>query len=144
MELEDSLVKHVKVSLLLLATTLVLAACTTGGAHDQLVERDWRLTWIEGFDTIPSGAATPTIRFGSDRRVHGNTGCNIANGSYTVEEDRLTVSALAMTRRACLDERGNELERAYVRAVEGTRRYRIEGGELQLLDDADTVLVRFR
>lgn len=133
-----------RASLLILAAALILAACTTGGAHDDLVDRDWSLTWVTGFDAIPTGAATPTIRFGNDRRVRGNTGCNIATGSYTVEEDRLMVSALVTTRRACLEPRGNELERAYVRGVEATRRYSIEGGELELLDDGGTVLARFR
>lgn len=130
-----------RLATLIFAATILLSACGTGGAHDALVDRDWMLTWIEGFDTLP---VTPTIRFGSDRRLSGNTGCNIASASYTVDEDRLTISALITTRRACVEQRANDLERAYVRAVEATRRYRIEGGELHLLDDAGTVQARLR
>jgi heat shock protein HslJ len=128
--------------LLTLAATLLLLGCTTGAGGGDLIGRDWSLTGIEGFDTMPSGVATPTIRFGADGRLGGNTGCNSAGAAYTVDGDRLAIEALITTKRACLDPRGNELEVAYVRAVEAARRYRIEGGELQLLSDAGTVVAR--
>jgi heat shock protein HslJ len=122
----------------------VVAACTSAGDIGSLQNRDWTLTWVEGFTTLPSAAATPTIRFGSDGRLGGNTGCNSAGAAYTVQGDRLDIEALMATKRACLDPRGNDLERAYINAVERMTRYRIAGGELQLLDDAGTVLARFR
>lgn len=122
----------------------IAAGCSVPAADDQLRDRDWTLVWIEGFDTLPSGVSMPTINFGSDGRLSGNTACNRAGAGYTVEGDRLTINALITTKRACLDPQGNALERAYVAAVEGTRTYRITNGELELLDASGKVLARFR
>ena len=127
--------------LLILATA---GGCATNATDDQLRDRDWTLVSIEGFDSLPSGVSTPTIRFDSDGRLSGNTACNRASAGYTTEGDRLTITALASTRRACLDPQGNTLERAYITAVEGTRSYRIANGELELLDGSGKVLARFR
>ena len=129
--------------------TLFLILATAGGcamtaADSQLRDRDWMLVSIEGFDSLPSGAATPTIRFGTDGRLSGNTGCNRAGADYTAEGDRLTINSMFSTKRACLDPQGNTLERTYITAVEGTRSYRIASGELELLDGSGKVLARFR
>jgi len=134
----------VKTSILALAATLLIFGCTTGAASGDLTGRDWTLTWVDGFAAMPAGVATPTIRFGTDGRLGGNTGCNSAGAAYTVDGDRLTIDMLITTKRACVEERGNQLEQAYVRAVVATRRYRIDGGELQLLDESGTVVARFR
>lgn len=133
-----------KYAILTLAAMLVVTGCTTGAGSGELAGREWKLVWVDGFSTMPSGVATPTLTFGTDGRLSGNTGCNSASASYTVEGDRLSISALITTKRACIESAGQELEQAYVRAIEATRRYRIEGGELQLLDDGGTVLARLR
>ncbi len=133
-----------KFTILTLAAMLVMTGCTTSGATGELVGREWKLVWVEEFPTMPSGVANPTVTFGSDGRLTGNTGCNSASASYTVEGDQLSIGALITTKRACVESAGQQLEQAYIRAVEATRRYRIEGAELQLLDDGGTVLARFR
>lgn len=133
-----------KYAILTLAALLVMTGCTTGAATGELTGREWKLVWVDEFSTMPSGVATPTLSFGSDGRLTGNTGCNSASASYTVDGDRLSISALITTKRACIESAGQQLEQAYIRAIEATRRYRIEGGELQLLDDGGTVLARFR
>lgn len=126
---------------LILATVF---GCATPLANGSFRDRDWMLVWVEGFDSMPSGAATPTIRFGSDGRMSGNTGCNRASAGYTAEGDRLTIDAVASTKRACLDPQGNALERAYLEAVEATSGYRITNGELELLDASGKIVARFR
>lgn len=120
---------------------LLVVACATGGS---LTGREWMLASVDGFPTIPSGAATPTLTFGTDGRLTGNTGCNSASAAYTATGDQLSIDALITTRRACVDPAGNQLESAYVRAVEAARSYRIAGGELQLLDSGGAVVARFR
>ena len=127
---------------------LALAACTMQPAADEadtaFRDRDWQLAWVEGFDTMPSGVATPTIRFGSDGSVSAKTGCNSAGASYKAEGDRLTLDAIFSTKRACLDPNGNALEAAYLGALEKTRAYRIANGKLELLDAGNTVVARFQ
>lgn len=129
---------------MILTLSLALSTCTTTATTDALVDREWTLVTIDGFPTLPSGVATPTIRFGADGRLSGNTACNSASAAYTVEGDRLTIEALISTKRACVDPRGNELEVAYVRAVEATRTYRIANGELELIDASGRTVARFR
>lgn len=131
-------------TMLLILLAVTIQGCTSTAAVDELRGREWTLVWVEGFPSTPAGVQTPTIRFGDDGRLSGNTGCNSAGAAYTAEGDRLTISALITTKRACLAAEGNALEAAYVRAVEGTRRFRIASGELELLSDSGTVLARFR
>ena len=123
---------------------LCFAACTTRGATEQLRDRVWTLTSIDGFTAMPAGVATPTIRFDTDGRLSGNTGCNSAGAAFTTDGDRLTIQPMMVTKRACLEPEGNRLERAYVQAVGRARRFRIAENQLELLDDNGTVLARFR
>lgn len=131
-----------------LLTLFLIFATATGCAVPMadvpLRDRDWTLVSIEGFDSLPSGADTPTIRFESDGKLTGNTGCNRAGADYTAEGDRLTIKPMFSTKRACTDPRGNALERVYLGAIEGTRTYRIANGQLELRDDSGKVLARFR
>jgi heat shock protein HslJ len=122
---------------------LLMTGCTTT-TSTELTDRTWSLAAVDGIASLPSGVATPTIRFGSDGRVSGNTGCNGAGGGYELNEQRLTIGPLTVTRRACAAREGNELEHAYIRAVEATRQFRIAGGELELLDASGAVVARFR
>ena len=132
-----------RLTTLTLTILIALAGCTTSGSIGELRDRDWSLVWIDGFPTLPSGVATPTARFGSDGRFGGNTGCNSAGANYTAEGDRLALDAMITTKRACIETAGNELERAYVSAMERARRFRIVNGQLELLDDGGRVLARF-
>ena len=128
---------------LMLATMLVVAGCATVPDGEVLVDREWSFAWMDGVSSIPRGVAVPSIRFGSDGRLGGNTGCNSAGAAYAVEGDRLTISSMFTTKRACADPVGNEIERKYIAALERTRRFRIAGGELELLDEGGAVLARF-
>jgi putative lipoprotein len=129
--------------ILILATSLAAQGCTSAADVAALRDRQWTLTWVEGFPSLPSGVSTPTVSFGSDGRLSGNTGCNSAGAAYTAEGDGLTIQAVMSTKRACLNPEGNQLERAYLSALERTRRFRITNGELELLDASDRVLARF-
>lgn len=133
-----------RLTILILVLAAILGCSTTPASNEELRDREWSLVWADGFDSLPGGVSTPTIRFGTDGRLGGNTGCNTAGAAYNAEGDRLTIDTLISTRRACVAPEGNALERAYVEAVEGTRRYRITNGQLELLGDGDKVLARFR
>lgn len=49
-----------------------------------------------------------------------------------------------MTKRACAEQLRNELEAAFVGAVQSKRSYRITDGTLELLDDSGRIVSRFR
>ena len=126
----------------LLSLAFVLAACTSATQTEGLREREWKLSWIERFPSTPAGVATPTLRFEADR-ISVQTGCNSAGGSYTATGDRLTIGDMFATKRACVEQAGNELETAYLGALSRTRRFRIAGGQLELLDESGSVIARF-
>ena len=133
-----------KTALVLIILLSATSGCTTRGASEQLRDRVWTLTSIDGFTTMPAGVSTPTMRFDTDGRLSGNTACNSAGAAFTTDGDRLQIQPMIVTKRACLDPEGNRLERAYVQAVERARRFRIAENELELLDESGTVLARFR
>lgn len=124
---------------------LALAGCTTSNAQDQeLRDRDWTLVSVDGASSVPSDQTAPTIRFGADGRLAGNTGCNSASADFTVNGDRLTIGMMITTKRACVERSRNELERAYIEALTATRRFRIVKNELELLNESGSVVARFR
>ena len=131
-----------RLTILILATTLAFTACTTA-TDPGLKDREWKLVWVDGFPSMPAGVATPTIRFDSEGRLSAQTGCNSAGASYTTEGDRVSIGAMALTKRACLNPAGNRLESAYVSAVGQARRFRISDDKLELLDENSQVVARF-
>ncbi|HYQ89328.1 MAG TPA: META domain-containing protein [Candidatus Binatia bacterium] len=66
------------------------------------------------------------------QRVTGSGGCNRITGSYESGRDALRFRGLNTTQMACVS---IETETAFLRALNQTRRYRIIGRTLQLMDD---------
>ena len=77
-----------------------------------------------------------TLIFGADGRVSGSTNCNGFSGTYSVDGSRLTLSPLAMTRRACLAQALSMQEAKYTSALNGEMTWAITGdGALELTGD---------
>jgi copper homeostasis protein (lipoprotein) len=77
-----------------------------------------------------------------DPRAHrftGSSGCNRINGSFDVQGEALRFGRTASTMKACPE---MEIERAFLSALEDTRRYRASGRTLELLGGDGKVLVR--
>lgn len=104
-----------------------------------LVGTTWRLADLAG-KPAPLGqdgkAATLELTI-EGKRVVGFAGCNRISGTYTLKGDSLLLGPLALTRMAC--EKGMDLERGYVAALEHTRTYRLGSQGLELLGDAGPV-----
>ena len=73
------------------------------------------------------------------RRVTGSGGCNRFTGSFQSGAGTLRFGPLAGTRMACP---AMERETAFLRALEGTRRFRLAGRHLDLEDSSGVVLAR--
>lgn len=74
-----------------------------------------------------------TLTFSEDGRVSGSTNCNGFSGTYSVDGTKLTLGALAMTRRACLAEALSNQERKYTSALDGELSWTItDDGALEL------------
>ena len=139
---------------------LALAACTSAGASPSasaapsvepgsasppLEGTAWQLSDYVGPQggTLPvpdAVAATATFTGG---KVSGNAGCNQYNGAYTLDGDKITIGALAMTAMAC-PEPQMALEQAYAAALAKVATYAISGDTLELKTAEGKVGLRFK
>ena len=86
----------------------------------------------------------PSIMLAPDgNRVTGSTGCNRISGTFMQQGSTLRFGRLAMTRMACVPDRG-AAESAFVAAIEATRGQSIEHQTLELRDEAGAVRIRLR
>ena len=133
-------------------TTLVVesvGAVTASGACEKrfaglpLEDTYWRLTSL-GSTTVGAAANArnePSLTFRTDPKLFsGSGGCNRLAGQYQIGSDSLTLRA-AGTMMACPGM--DETERAFTRALNDTRRYRVLGTVLELSDERGRVLARF-
>jgi putative lipoprotein len=129
-----------------------LAVCTgcstipgsAGPSPVSLENRDWRLVEIAGKEVLTQpGRQAPYFRLVSaDGRVVGYGGCNRFFGSYKLDGDSLSFSALGSTRMACLGET-DRLEQTFFAALGSARRFKLSGDVLELSGDTG-LLARFR
>lgn len=96
---------------------------------------------VSGVDVDGWEASAPSIRFGEDGTASGSSGCNQWGGSYTFDGDTLELGEIAMTSMGCPPP-ADEVERAYMDALQQATRWRLEDAELVLLDD-DSELLRY-
>ena len=71
------------------------------------------------------------------QRVKGSTGCNSLSGGYQNDDGRLTLEALATTKRACS---GPDQAQAFTDALERTQRFEIQGQRLMLYGEGEQAL----
>lgn len=105
-----------------------LAAPTAGAIEGRV----WRLTRVAGLD----GKALAGLREAPDMRLEQGRlqafgGCNRLAGGYTLDGDRLTVTALAGTMMAC-DDAAMKVEGAFAKALSGTLSFTVAGESLTL------------
>jgi heat shock protein HslJ len=99
----------------------------------------WALESIEGEKIIIDETVRnlPVLEiYVEDKRVHGNTGCNVLNGSIDIDEDKISFSKMITTEMAC----PGELEQKFLSALEKVNRYKIEKLRLFLYDDDNELL----
>ncbi len=78
-----------------------------------------------------------TAVFGPDGTVAGSAGCNNFTGTYTVDGTKLTIGALATTRKACASPDGiTEQETDYLAALSSSVSFQNDGTGLTLLNAA--------
>ena len=123
-----------------------LVSCAAGadpprpdGAGPPSTDVDWRAETIAGRPAI--GTEPPTLRFGADGRVGGNTGCNALTGSVEIDPPALRFGPLATTRRAC-EPPLMEQEQRFSVALGEVRRFEQEGRTLVLRDAAGVAVMR--
>jgi putative lipoprotein len=112
-----------------------------GGSSDELTNTRWRPVRIGKQDVAVSRRQRePWIELDSrSNHVTGSGGCNRITGSYTNGRGTLRFGPLISTQMACPS---MELETAFLRALNETRRYRMVGRRLELQDDLGRFLAQ--
>ena len=94
----------------------------------------WKLIGLAGKPITPEKAQREAhlILQDKDQRLAGSGGCNRIMGSYQLDGSLLVFGKVASTMMACINMHD---EQAFVATLEKTRRWRIDGKRLDLLDE---------
>ncbi len=126
------------------ASVLALTGCQTTPDQtsaqaaenlQQLQNRTWMVTHIgsEEIKTAPTARHIPSLQFdAATQRVSGADGCNRIMGSYSVSKDRLTLSQMAGTKMACMN--NDNLDQKFNAALTKVTHYQVYSKTLKLMD----------
>ncbi len=93
----------------------------------------------------PLAGTQVTLELRDDGTLGGSDGCNRFMSGYTLDGEKLAIGPLATTRMACRGPEGAAAQASEIAAALGTvAGYRVEGGELTLLDGKGKPAARFR
>lgn len=118
-------------------TTLSLHAAT---AEPPFADTYWKLIQVGGEQTPPpqdQNTQAHLVFHSEGQQVKGSTGCNSLSGGYQNDDGRLTLEALATTKRACS---GPDQAQAFTDALERTQRFEIQGQRLTLYGEGEQAL----
>lgn len=120
------------------------ATCATVPVEVAWHDTRWRPVEIDGAAvTHTPGQPEPYLRFSAEgRRVEGSSGCNRLSGGFEDGDASFRFTGLALTRMMCLPP-ANDLEGAFVAALNAVTSRRMIGNTLELLDAGGAVRTRF-
>ena len=104
-----------------------------------LAGTEWAAFAVDGKAEVTN--PKPKLRWLSADKVAGTGGCNGFTGSSVAGPDSLRLGPLASTGRACLSMPGSQ-EDLFFKALELTRRAKIERDQLVLMDESGKQLAR--
>jgi heat shock protein HslJ len=128
---------------MLLVSCMKQATPPTGAEAAGIEGIQWYLTEVGGSPVSPmADDKQPHILLDpEEKQATGFAGCNNFFGRYELDGSSLTFGPMGATRMACPDlETG--LETSVLEALESTRKWKIDSGDL-LFFDTDDVLARF-
>lgn len=103
----------------------------------------WRLSGLAQNDAVVSTAVDEQITLAlKEGQASGFAGCNDYFGAYELNGNGLTFGALASTKKACEGDPGQR-EMEFLTALERVAGFRIERGQLTLLDSAGNLVMMF-
>ncbi len=123
----------------LVATVALTAGCCNCRSYQKktrrpLVGTEWQLIQLEGRN-VKADPGTFTLRLDDGGNVSGMGACNHLMGSYSTGERRaLKIGPLASTKMACPN-LGQEQQ--FLRAIEATTHYDMDGPMLLLLSNGE-------
>ena len=82
----------------------------------------------------------PTMKL-SEGKITGYSSCNRMQGTYTMEKDKITFGAIAVTKMFCFDTQ--EIEEKYLKALPEVRSWKCEQDKLYFLDENKQIIITF-
>lgn len=122
------------------AATAAASAVGRVAKAGPLVGKVWVLTTLGG--KAPLKGTALTSEFGAKLRVSGSAGCNSYAGAYEVSGNRIRISTLATTKKACAAAIERQ-ETAFLKALTGARSFAIRAGSLTLASAGGRALATF-
>lgn len=103
----------------------------------------WMITEVFGKNIPTNMENQPFVEFNTaEKKLHGNAGCNLINGSYDWNETNPTAISfpqVATTMMACPD---SNVESSVLKALNETKRFgELAGGGIGLYDGADNLIM---
>ncbi len=121
---------------------MVVRVADRGGQDAGIESVAWRPTLI-GDAGVTGGAGDKPLELTlADGSVAGFSGCNRFMGSYSLEGESLTFGPLAATMMACVDQ--DDQEQHFLGALQATATWRLDNGDLVLIDADGSERLRFR
>jgi copper homeostasis protein (lipoprotein) len=119
------------------------SATQTANSLQQLQNRTWIATQIGNTEikTAPTARNIPSLQFDAvTQRVSGSDGCNRIMGSYTAGKDTLTLSQMAGTKMACMN--NDQLDQKFNTALAKVTHYQVYAKTLKLLDRHGNLMIQ--
>jgi heat shock protein HslJ len=110
-----------------------------GSSGTPLVGTNWVLSGGSAL-AVPLTGATVSIRFGSDDRVSGESGCNSYNAAYKASGSSLSIGPSIATTLVLCQGAADAIERAYIAFLPKVQAYSISGTTLSLSGAGGKVL----
>ncbi|HKX83258.1 MAG TPA: META domain-containing protein [Pyrinomonadaceae bacterium] len=108
-----------------------------------LGDRKWVLQQI-GNQVNIRALPTALINFDTNKRsVGGDSSCNVFGGTYNATADRIRITDVVSTMRACIEDDRMSVERKFLDGLREANRYEIRDGLLRLYRDR-RLLLTFR
>ncbi len=126
---------------------IVMAIQSEAPANTSLVGTHWTLVELAGraIAKTPTGREPYLMLLPEEQQAVATGGCNQMSGSYTLSSDEtgttLSFSQFAATMKACPD--GMDRDQALGKALASTKRCRVDGSRLEIMDAKSVVLARF-
>lgn len=111
-----------------------------GTSRIGLEDRKWVLQQI-GNQVNVKALPEAFINFDASKgSAGGNSSCNVFGGNYTTTGDRIRITNVVATMRACIEDERMTVERQFLDGLRDANRYEISNGLLRLYRDRRLVL----
>ncbi len=128
------------ITLLIYVCMLGLASCksmTQLTPLSLLKNYEWVLTSLSGEEQDGSSDRLPYLDFMDGGKLSGFTGCNSFTGNFILEGDVISLEPIAMTKRACPDDK----EARFTDALARGTHFAIDEDKLTIFENGDTLMV---